>query len=152
VTGHHLAQINVGRLHRPLDAAETAEFVEALGPINALAEAAPGFVWRLTDDEGASSSYVDLPGTDDPLLIVNFSVWTDVEALKAFMYETDHVGYLRRRREWFQRAEEATSACWWIPTGDVPDVGDGYRRLLHLRAHGPTDQAWPLTRPLPPPT
>lgn len=151
MTGHHLAQINVGTLHHPLDAPETAEFVAALGPINELAEAAPGFVWRLTDDDGASSSYVDLPGADDPLLIVNFSVWTDLASLKAFMYDTEHAAYLRRRREWFARVAEVTSACWWIPAGSVPEVGDGYRRLLHLREHGPSDQAWLLGRPLDPP-
>jgi hypothetical protein len=151
MTGHHLAQINVGWLHHPLDAPETAEFVEALGPINALAEEAPGFVWRLTDEDGASSSYVDLPGADDPLLIVNFSVWSDVAALRAFLYDTEHVGYLRRRREWFERGDEATSACWWIPVGAVPEVGDGYRRLLHLREHGPTAVAWPLNHPIDPP-
>ncbi len=149
---HHLAQINVATLHHPLDAPQTAEFVEALAPINAIAEASPGFVWRLTDDSGASSSYVDLPGADDPLLIVNFSVWTDVASLRAFMYDTDHVTYLRRRGEWFVRVAEVTSACWWIPAGTIPEVGDGYRRLLHLRANGSSDEAWTLGRPLDPPT
>lgn len=149
MAGHHLAQINVGRLHHPLDAPETGEFVDALGPINALAEAAPGFVWRLTDDDGGSSSFVALP-VDDPLLIVNLSVWADVASLKAFMYDTDHVTYLRRRGEWFARMAEVSAACWWIPAGTVPEVDDGYRRLLHLREHGPSDQAWPLSRPLPP--
>jgi hypothetical protein len=84
-------------------------------------------------------------------MIVNFSVWTDLASLKAFMYETDHVGYLRRRMEWFRRSDVATSACWWIPAGETPDVGDGYRRLLHLREHGPTSTAWPIGRPLPAP-
>jgi hypothetical protein len=151
VSGHHLAQINVGTLHRPLDAPETAEFVAALEPINALAEAAPGFVWRLTDDDGGSSSYVAVPGADDPLLIVNFSVWADVATLKAFMYDTDHVSYLRRRGEWFARVAEVTACCWWIPAGTTPDVADGYRRLLHLREHGSSPEAWTLARPVDPP-
>ena len=151
MSDHHLVQVNVGTLHHPLDAPETAEFVEALGPINALAEAAPGFVWRLTDDEGGSSSYVALPA-DDPLLIVNLSVWTDLASLKAFMYDTDHVAYLRRRGEWFARVAEVTSACWWVPAGTVPEVDDAYARLLHLRAAGPSARAWTLARPVDPPT
>ena len=146
--GFHLAQLNVGRLHHPLDSAETAEFNAALGPINALAEATPGFVWRLVDDEGKSSSYVRLPGEDDPLEIVNLSVWTDLESLKHFMYRSGHAIYLRRRREWFEKSDAATSVCWWLPAGDVPDLADAHRRLLHLREHGPTEVGWPASHPV----
>ncbi len=151
MTEHHLAQINVGRLHHPLDAPETAEFVDALDRINALAEDSPGFVWRLTGDDGGSSSYVEVEGLDDPLDIVNYSIWEGVEALKDFMYRTDHVGFLRRRTEWFQPLEVAVTACWWIPAGTIPGVDEAYRRLQHLRANGPSATAWPLTRPEPRP-
>ena len=146
--GFHVAQLNIGRLHHALDSEETAEFNAALGPINALAEATPGFVWRLVDDEGLSSSYVRLPGEDDPLSIVNLSVWADLDALKHFMYRSGHAMYLRRRREWFEKSEVATSVCWWIPAGDIPDLADAHRRLLHLREHGPTDEAWPVNDPI----
>jgi Domain of unknown function (DUF3291) len=40
----HLAQINIGRLVAPLDDPKIAGFVAQLDPINALADAAPGFV------------------------------------------------------------------------------------------------------------
>ncbi len=146
----HLAQLNIGRLHHGLDSAETAEFTAALGPINALAEATPGFVWRLVDDDGQSSSYVRLPGEDDPLTIVNMSVWADLESLQHFMYRSGHAMYLRRRIEWFERNPEATSVCWWIPVGSLPDLDDAHRRLLHLRAHGPTSQGWPVNSPVGP--
>jgi len=33
------------------------------------------FVWRLVDDDGLSLSYVRLPLEDNPLSIVNMSVW-----------------------------------------------------------------------------
>lgn len=148
---HHLAQINVGRLWHPLDAPETAEFVEALDRINKLAEESDGFVWRLTGDDGQSSSYVAVPGMDHPLDAVNYSIWTDLESLKDFMYRTDHVGFLRRRTEWFQPQEVAITACWWVPAGEIPGVDEAYRRLEHLRANGPSATAWPLTRPEPRP-
>ncbi len=151
MSDHHLAQINIGRLHFPLEAPETAEFTEALDRINELAEASPGFVWRLKDDDGNSSSYVSVPGHEDPLDIVNFSVWEDLESLKNFMYKTDHVGFLRRRTEWFAPAEEVVTALWWIPAGTTPDIVDAYRRLDHLRANGSSDLAWALTQPQPPP-
>jgi hypothetical protein len=148
---HHLAQYNVGRLNHPLDHAETAEFVAALEPINALAEASPGFVWRLQDEAGASSSYVSVEGIDDPLLIVNYSIWTDIDSLKHFMYKSGHASYLRRRREWFQPSSEATMVCWWIPAGTIPDVNEAQRRLDLLRVKGPSAEAWPPNDPHTPP-
>jgi hypothetical protein len=149
--GYHVAEFNIGRLHRPLDHADTAEFVAALDPINAIAERTPGFVWRLTDDEGNSSSYVPIPGVDDPLLIVNCSVWEDLESLRHFMYRSGHASYLRRRKEWFEPSPEATLVCWWTPVGTIPDVGDAYRRLQQLRRDGPSPAGWPLTAPFPTP-
>lgn len=151
MTDHHLAQINIGRLWHPLDAPETAEFVDALDRINALAEASPGFVWRLTGDDGQSSSYVAVEGMDHPLDAVNYSIWESVEALKDFMYRTDHVSFLRRRTEWFQPSDVAITACWWVPAGTVPGVDEAYKRLEHLRANGPSETAWPLTSPQPRP-
>lgn len=152
----HLAQFNIARLLRPLGHADTAEFVAALEPVNAIAERTPGFVWRLTDDDGNSSSYVPIPGVDDPLLIVNFSVWEDLESLRHFVYRSGHASYLRRRREWFERPSEAFLVCWWTPAGALPDggaaVADAYGRLQGLRRDGPSPEGWPLTDPLPPPS
>ena len=150
-SGWHLAQLNLGLFKAPLDAPEMQPFVDALDRINALAEASPGFVWRLTDDEGASSSFVEVPGADDPLWAPNLSVWTGIDALRDFMYRTDHANYLRRRAEWFQRPAEAITVGWWIPAGTVPTLAEAVRRLEHLRAHGPSDEGFPLTRSVPPP-
>jgi hypothetical protein len=105
-------------------------------------------VWRLVDDDGQSSSYVRLPGVEDPLEIVNMSVWTDLDALKHFMYRSGHAMYLRRRREWFEHSDAATSVCWWIPAGEIPELADAHRRLLHLRAHGPSPTGWPISSPV----
>lgn len=148
---YHLAELNVARLRHPLDADETAEFFAALDPINALAEATPGFIWRLKDDDGQSSSFVSAPAIVDPLVIVNYSVWRDVASLKHYVYKSGHVSYLRRRREWFVPMEEASTVCWWTPAGVIPDVADAYARLELLRTDGPSEQGWPLGRPFPAP-
>ena len=122
-SGWHLAELNVGRLHEPLDHPATAEFVDALPAINELAEASPGFVWRLKDEEtGLSSSYVR--ADDDPLLIINLSVWETPEQLHDFVYRTAHTPYLRRRREWF-RADGRRS---WCAGGSRPVTGRRSRR------------------------
>lgn len=148
---HHLAQMNVARLRHPLDAAETAEFVTALAPINLLAETSPGFIWRLQDEGGASSSYVAPPQIDDPLLIVNYSIWTDLESLRHFVSKSGHVQYLRRRREWFEVPAEESTVCWWIEPGTVPSVEEAYDRLLGLRAHGSSSAGWSFRHPVEPP-
>ncbi|MGH1492773.1 MAG: DUF3291 domain-containing protein [Acidimicrobiales bacterium] len=151
MTDYQLAQINIGKLHHPLEAPETAEFTNALDPINELAESSPGFIWRLKDEDGGSSSYVSVPGHEDPMDIVNFSIWQDLDSLKNFMYKTDHVGFLRRRTEWFVPPEQVVTALWWIPAGTVPSILEAYDRLDHLRQNGASDHAWPLTQPFPPP-
>ena len=127
------------------------EFEMALDPINAIAEATPGFVWRLTDDGGQSSSYVELPGNDDPLLIINYSIWEDLESLKHFIHKSGHMAYLRRRREWFEAIQAPTSVMWWIPRGEVPTVSEANDRLSHLREVGPSQHAWTLAKPHPAP-
>ena len=53
---YQLAQVNVARLLAPLESAQLEGFVQALDPVNASAEAAPGFVWRLKTDQGNATS------------------------------------------------------------------------------------------------
>ncbi len=48
----HLAQVNVGRLAAPRGHPSVAPFFDALDRVNALADASPGFVWRLQDEGG----------------------------------------------------------------------------------------------------
>lgn len=146
----HLAELNIARLHRPLDEPANAEFVAALDAVNMIAERSPGFVWRLQGEDGASSSYVT--AYDDPLLIINLTVWEDLESLRHFTYRSGHGAYLRRRREWFEAPAAAHMVCWWIPAGEVPGVADATRRLELLRTDGPSADGFLFTAPLPAPS
>ena len=49
---YHLAQLNIGRMLAAIDDPIMAEFVANLDRINALADGASGFVWRLQSDSG----------------------------------------------------------------------------------------------------
>ena len=144
----HLAQINVGRLVAPRDAACVAPFFAALDRVNALAEASPGFVWRL---QGEGGNATDLQPTADPLFIVNMSVWVDADALFAFVYRSGHAPEMARRREYFERFEGAYQALWWVPTGHVPSIDEGLSRLWRLDRHGPTAQAFTFKSRFPTP-
>jgi hypothetical protein len=130
-----LAQINVGRLRAPVDDPLVAEFMAALDPINALADASAGFRWRLQTEDGNATAV--RPYEDDSILI-NMSVWESVEVLGDYVYRSDHTAFLRRRREWFERLVDAAFALWWVPAGHRPGVDEGIARLDHLRTHGPT--------------
>ncbi len=140
----HLAQINVARAAEPLDSPRLAEFVAALEPVNALADAAPGFVWRLQSDGGDATS---IRVFDDDLIIVNMSVWSSMPALWQFVYSGGHLDVMRRRREWFQVADAAYMALWWIPAGTVPTVEDGIERLETIRRDGPGPRAFTFKHP-----
>ncbi|MFF6905689.1 DUF3291 domain-containing protein [Streptomyces sp. NPDC012389] len=145
---HELAQVNIARLKFPLDSPELKDFVDGLDPVNAVADQAEGFVWRLRSDSGNAT---DVPVFGDEWLIVNMSVWRDADALTAFMYAGQHRELLKRRREWFEQVREAMTALWWVPEGVRPTVADAEERLLHLREHGPTDRAFTLRTRFPEP-
>ncbi len=139
---HHLAQVNVARLRAPLDAPDIADFVAGLDPINRLADASPGFVWRLESD-GAHATATE---PDDDLLIVNLSVWETYAHLHDFVYRTAHARYLRRRTEWFRRMTTSFVALWWVPVGHRPAVAEAQARLGLLQREGPTPRAFSLRR------
>lgn len=61
-----------------------AEFVANLDRINALADGASGFVWRLQNDSGNATEFRPFA---DEMLIVNMSVWESLETLKDYVYE-----------------------------------------------------------------
>ncbi len=125
------------------------EFTTMIDLVNRMAELSPGFVWRLQTEDGGSSSYV--AAFDDPLLLVNMSVWEQPKDLRHFVYKSGHASYLRRRSEWFQRLDDKYTVCWWIPAGTIPDVQDAIRRLEHFRTNGPSDEGFSLTEDRNPP-
>ncbi|MDX6358737.1 MAG: hypothetical protein QOH37_1791 [Nocardioidaceae bacterium] len=142
----HLAQINLGTMVAPVEDPEVAEFMAALDAVNLVADEAPGFVWRLQDDNGNATS---IHLFADPLALVNMSVWESVDSLRDYVYRTTHVEYFRRRAEWF-RADGKRVALWWVPAGTVPDVRDGVRRVEFLERHGPSPYAFGFATATPP--
>ena len=139
----HLAQINIARMLHPLDSDEMLEFREFIGPVNVLAEAQPGFVWRLKDDGGAGATAVAHPFGDD-MVIVNMSVWQDLPSLRHFVFDTAHSYFLRSRRKWFERMRAPYVALWWIAEGSVPTLAEAKAKLDYVAAHGFTEEAFGL--------
>ena len=140
---HQLAQLNIARPRGPLDGPVMAEFMANLERINGLGDASPGFVWRLQDEDGNATALEQPFGPD---IIVNLTVWQDIEALRAFAFRGEHAAFLRRRAEWFAKLAGPPGVLWWIPAGHRPTLGEAKARLDLLAASGPTAAAFTFAR------
>jgi hypothetical protein len=147
-SSYELAQLNIGIIKGPMDSPVMAEFAANLDRINALADRSPGFIWRLQTEEGNATAIRPFP---DENLLVNMSVWRDLESLSEYVYRSAHAEILRRRREWFERMSEAYFVLWWVPVGHRPGIEEAIAKLERLRAHGPTPDAFTFRRAFPPP-
>jgi hypothetical protein len=139
-----LAQVNIGRVKGEMTDPVMAGFVARLEDINALADAAPGFVWRLQTEDGDATA---VRPYDDLRILINMSVWTGLESLKEFVYRSAHADVMRRRREWFEKFETVYAALWWVPDGHRPPVTEAVERLAHLERHGSTPFAFSFAEP-----
>lgn len=140
---YHLAQFNIAKMVADLDSDTMREFRQALDPINALADDAPGYVWRLKGEGQDSSSNVRPYGED---VLINLSVWQDLHSLKTYTYQGAHADYLRRRKEWFVHIKERFLVLWWVAEGHRPSIEESMERLEHLQKHGPSEYAFTIAK------
>ena len=135
---YHLAQLNIAKMKFAIDDPGMAGFVARLDDINALADAAPGFVWRLQTEDGDATG-VDYFGAD---VLVNMSVWEDRDSLHNYIYRSAHSEVMALRKQWFDRMTEAYSVLWWIAEGHIPTLDEASERLECLRLQGPDPSAF----------
>lgn len=145
---YHLAQVNIGIAKGAMDSEMMKEFSDNLDPINAIAEASDGFIWRLKDDAGNAT---DIAFSDNPNELVNMSVWQSVEALKHFMFKTHHLDFLKRKKEWFEAASKSTYVLWWVPAGHYPTIQEAKEKLALLNNEGDTALAFSFKQTFLPP-
>ena len=144
---YHLVQLNIAKLLAPIDSPKLADFVANLDRINALADAAQGFVWRLQTEEGDATT-CDFFGNEK---IVNLSMWDSIEALHNYVYRSAHVEIMRRKKEWFHKMADAYMVLWWVPAGHIPTVEEASKKLKQLQEHGPTKEAFTFKKAFPVP-
>lgn len=145
---YHLAQINIARMLAAIDDPIMVDFVANLPSINALAEQSPGFVWRLQSDSGDATS---IKVYDDDMIIVNLTVWENPEALRVFVYKSNHYGFLRERKRWFEKFDGPYYAMWWVRAGHVPTTEEAKARLEFLRQNGESSFAFSFKNVFPEP-
>jgi hypothetical protein len=146
-SGFHLAQVNIGRARGDPTDPVMAEFMARLPEINALADRSTGFVWRLQTEDGDATA---VRPYEDARILINLSVWADLDALRTYVFGSAHAAVMRRRREWFERFDRVYVALWWVPAGHRPSVAEAVARLACLEQHGPTAQAFGFAAPFGP--
>lgn len=140
---HHIAHLNIARLRALPGDALVADFINAVPAVNAIAERSPGFVWRWEDNSTRVAADVPFEAAlPDPLLAVSLSVWERAGDLMAFVHQTLHGAFLRRRAEWFEPAVGPAYVIWPIAVGEIPTITEGQARMAHLAQHGPTAHAY----------
>ena len=147
----HLAQINFARLPRPLSDPKMGEFVGFLDQVNRLAEASPGFVWRMDEHSAMACGDRLFPGQPRGTTLINLSVWKSTGALQSYATLGLDGGILSARQSFFRRFQGRWIALWWVRDGYFPEVADGWARLLHRRWHGDTPHAFSLSQVYPAP-
>ncbi|WP_298477593.1 DUF3291 domain-containing protein [uncultured Maribacter sp.] len=146
---YQLAEINIARIKGiTIDDPIMKEFVDNLDTINNLAENSPGFVWRLKDD---SNNATNLNPYNDVQIIINISVWENVETLSNYVYKTVHSDFLRRRKEWFKNYGNVSTAMWWIPEGKYPSVEEAVEKLAELQKNGTSTSVFNFKNTFPKP-
>jgi hypothetical protein len=133
VSRYQLAQLNIVKMKFAIDDPRLSGFFDRMDDINALADAASGFVWRLQidDEDVAAITYFG----DDCL--PNMSVWEDLASLHGFVYRSAHSEVMALRKQWFERMVEACSVLWWVTDGHLPDLDEAGERIECLRLQGP---------------
>lgn len=143
-----IAQLNIATALYPLDDERIEGFVNKLDEVNQLADSSPGYVWRLQTESGDAT---EIQVGDDPLLIVNMSVWDTIESLFNFAYKSAHKFVLADRKKWFKKSENAYQVLWWVPSETRPSVEEGMEKLALLQKFGPTQQAFTFKNNFPEP-
>lgn len=142
-TKYQLAQINIAQLLAPLDDPLIKEFKDFLDPVNQLGADSPGFVWIYRAEDGQAASYGPAP-FENPLIVINYTVWEDYESLHHFVYNTVHAYFLKNRKKWTGKLERPHVAMWWIPAGHTPTLAEGIAKLDQLRDEGPSPSVFNL--------
>ena len=135
----HLAQLNIAKFMYPTSDPRMSGFMDNLDRINALADRAEGFIWRLKSD--GSNNATDLRVSDDEYA-VNMSVWTDAKALENYVFKTAHVQIYRRKAEWMEMMDKPHMVFWPVAEGHIPSLTEAMDKLQDYETSGATEHAF----------
>ncbi len=138
----HIAEFNWGVLKAHWDHPLVREFVDNLDRVNGIARRSKGFVWRMPNDEMEAAQAEMHEIGPVSRVASTLSVWESFGHLDQFVHKTLHAKFMARRDEWFEVMERPQYVLWTVPAGHLPSVHEAYDRRNHLKAHGPTPEAF----------
>ena len=147
-----MAEANIARMREPLDSPRLADFVAALDPVYVVADAAPGFVWRLHTEDGNATA-------------VHAFEWDRRQRWRPGQHVGLGVGRgarrvrLRRCAPAGPPAPPRSGSSGWRRRRPrcggyravTPTTGEAEERAIHLRESGPTAYAFTLKEHFLPP-
>ncbi len=134
----YLAQVNIAKRLAPLDDPIMQDFINNLDKINAIADSSDGFIWRLQNEDKDEAVSV----FQDDSLVINMSVWENLDVLFNYTYNSGHIEVFKRKKEWFSKMKMMHMAFWYVPIGYEPTFQDANDRLVYLNKHGDTPFAF----------
>lgn len=137
-----LAQVTESRMRASLNDPIMARFAFAFDAVTRLARVADGFCWQLESQHARHP----VLHPDDPMRVINVSVWVDYASLHSFVYRSAHGKALLRRADWFLEVPQPSTALWWVSVGAMPTLEASVARFSHLRRYGPSSRAFTLRR------
>lgn len=138
-----IAQLNIAKPIAPIDSPALKDFVANIDRINQLAEVSDGFIWRLTGDDNFDHAATVM---GNPNLLINMSVWQNIESLKNYVYQSAHKDIMRRKKEWFTKMVDMHMVLWEIELNHIPSIEEAKERLTFLQEHGESEFAFTFKR------
>lgn len=135
---YQLAQVNIAKKLAPLDDPIMQDFINNVAKMNAIADSSEGFIWRMKDEDKDLGAHV----FQDDSLVINISVWEDLDTLFSYTYKSGHIEVFKRKKEWFSKMKMLHMAFWYVPQGYEPTFQDAKKRLDYLNAHGDSPYAF----------
>jgi len=142
-----LAQLNIAEALYGAEDGRMDGFTGRIDTINALADRAHGFIWRLVDDDktdGALSLRIEGEGD---YTLVNMSVWANIESLFHFTYKTAHAKIMQDKNNWFTPMTRNHMVLWWVKEGHIPSMDEAKAKLDAIRANGASPDAFDFQTP-----
>lgn len=134
----HLAQVNIAKRLAPMDDPIMLDFINKVESINEIADLAEGFVWRMKDEDKDLGAQI----FQDDTLLINISVWKNLESLFNYTYHSGHIDVFKRKKEWFSKIKMMHMAFWYVPKGYKPTFQDAKNRLNYIDKNGPSPYAF----------
>jgi hypothetical protein len=135
---YYLIHANLAQLQTPLDDPIMVRVAKRQDEIDSLAERMPGFV--------SQPELSDKGKVYNGEMLLNVSIWEEVEMLERFVNNPKHANLLARPEEWFVDDEYPPYVLFWALVEGKLTEREIKERFELLDQHGPSTLAFTIER------